>query len=88
MPDEPKKIHVTLSFDIVEELGVDSMSILMQLDGKIVGFLDTINLSVKAKERWNKFMYTQFRNPRETGNVNDCGVWDIHTFGDKDEPND
>lgn len=87
MPDEPKKLHVTLAFDIVEDLGVDTTTLMMHVDGKLIGFLDTLNFALKSKERWSKFQYSQFRNPRETGKPEDCGIWDIHTFGDN-ETND
>lgn len=88
MPDEPKKNRITLAFDVIDGAGVDTSTLMMCVDGKAVGYLDAVNFDFKAKERWGRLQYTQFRNPRETGKPEDCGIWDIHTFGDNEETND
>ena len=86
--EQPKKVRVTLAFDLVDGIGVDLPSLMMHMDGKAVGFIDSMDFSFKNKQRWGRFQYVQFRNPRETGEASDCGIWDIHTHGDHEEIND
>jgi len=88
MPDEqPKKIHMTLAFDVVDGVGVDTTTATLHVDGKIVGSIQSLNLVLDVKQRHGRFQYAQFRNTRETDDPGHCGVWDIHTFRDK-ETND
>lgn len=85
MPEEqPKKMQVTLTFDLVDDAGIDLPSFKMQVDGKAVGYLHQLELSVSVGHEWGLLRYIQFSNPRETHNEEDAGAWDIHVYGGKE----
>jgi hypothetical protein len=84
---QPKKIHMTLAFDVVDGEGVDITTATLCADGQSIGPVQSLNLAWDVKKRYGKFQYSQFRNVRETDDPGHCGTWNIHTYGDN-EPND
>jgi predicted peptidase len=88
MPDTQLKTHhIVFSFDIVENVGIDTSTLIMQIDGKAVGCLSSVELSAKINDKFGNLQYTQFRNVRETENIKDTGIWELHSHGDT-ESND
>lgn len=84
MPDatQPKIHHVVFSFDLVEDVGIDTSTVLMQLDGEPLGYLSSVDLSVKVKEKFGTLQYTQFRNVQNTNDIDATGIWELHSHGD------
>jgi hypothetical protein len=88
MPDTQLKTHhIVFSFDIVENVGIDTSTLLMKIDGVPLGYLNSVELSAKVTERFGNLQYTQFRNTRETDDVKDTGIWELHSHGNA-ETND
>jgi hypothetical protein len=80
----PKKLSVSITFDIIDDIGVDCNSVKMCVDGKPMGCLHNLELSVNGKDKLGRLQYSQFRNPMNTEQVKDCGTWEIHAYGDKE----
>jgi len=83
MPDtQPKTLHVVLSFDIIEDVGIDISTFNMQIDGQVIGYLSSVELSAHINDKSGNLQYTQFRNVRETDDINDTGIWELHAHGE------
>lgn len=79
---KPKTHHVVFSFDLVENVGIDASTVLMQIDGETLGYLNSVDLSIKVKEKFGSLQYTQFKNVQNTNDINATGIWELHSHGD------
>lgn len=85
MPEESSKSKkVVISFDLNEHVGLDTSTFHMTLDGEAVGCLSSIELTAKINEKFGRLQYTQFRNVRDTDDINTTGIWELHSHGNEE----
>lgn len=77
-----KRLPVAITFELVENVGVDTSTFKLKIDGEYVGCLSSLDLSAKIKEKFGSLQYTQFRNVREPDDINATGIWELHAHGD------